>query len=88
MKPDILLMDEPCSALDPISTARIEDLLVELKKTITVIIVTHNLRQAKRISNRTAFFESGSLIEYEKTDTLFSTPASSRTKDYVSGLFG
>jgi len=88
INPDILLMDEPCSALDPISTASIEELLTELKKRITIIIVTHNLRQAKRVSSRTAFFEGGSVIEYEKTEKLFSDPTSDRTRDYIGGLFG
>lgn len=88
VQPDILLMDEPCSALDPLSTAHIEDLLSVLKDKITIIIVTHNMRQARRISDKTAFFEEGNLIEYALTTQIFENPQSKRTHEYVSGHFG
>ena len=81
-------MDEPTSALDPISTAKIEELVTELKKEYTIIIVTHNMQQALRISDKTAFFLLGELIEYSKTDDLFSVPKDQRTEDYITGRFG
>ncbi len=88
MKPDILLMDEPTSALDPISTAKIEELVEELKKVYTIIIVTHNMQQAARISDETAFFYLGNLIEYNKTDKIFTKPDVKQTEDYITGRFG
>ena len=86
--PEVVLMDEPCSALDPIATARIEDLLHELRKEYTIIIVTHNLQQATRVSNRTGFFLHGDLVEYSDTDRLFTSPQDRRTEDYITGKFG
>jgi len=88
VSPDVLLMDEPTSALDPISTAKIEDLVTELGKEYTVIIVTHNMQQATRISNKTAFFLLGEMIEYEETETMFSKPRDKRCEDYITGRFG
>ena len=88
VKPDVLLMDEPTSALDPISTSKIEDLVLELKQKYSIIIVTHNMQQAVRISDTTAFFLLGDLIEYGKTDQIFNTPKDKRTEDYISGRFG
>ena len=97
-KPDLILMDEPCSALDPIATARIEDLMVELRQDFTIIIVTHNMQQAARVSDRTAFFtarpdettgnRTGLLVEFDQTTTIFSNPNDKRTEDYISGRFG
>ena len=86
--PEIILMDEPCSALDPRSTARIEDLIAELRGDYTIIIVTHNMQQAGRVSNYTAFFYEGVLIEYNRTDQIFQTPQDPRTDDYITGRFG
>ncbi len=86
--PEILLMDEPCSALDPASTARIEDLIFELAKQLTVVMVTHNMQQASRCSDRTAFFFEGQIIEEGETEQLFTNPTHKRTEDYVSGKFG
>lgn len=88
VKPRVLLMDEPTSALDPISTSKIEDLAMQLKEKYTIIIVTHNMQQAVRISDRTAFFLLGELIEYGGTERLFSQPADKRTEDYITGRFG
>ncbi len=88
VKPDVLLMDEPTSALDPISTSKIEDLAVELKKEYTIIIVTHNMQQAVRISDRTAFFLLGEVVEYGESEALFSMPKDKRTEDYITGRFG
>jgi len=88
VNPEILLMDEPTSALDPISTAKIEDLVRELKNTYTIVIVTHNMQQAARISDRTAFFLNGELIEYDRTERIFTNPRDQRTEDYVTGRFG
>jgi len=88
VKPKILLMDEPTSALDPISTAKIEELAIKLKKNYTIITVTHNMQQALRISDRTAFFLMGELIEYGKTEELFAFPKDKRTEDYITGRFG
>lgn len=87
-KPEVLLMDEPTSALDPLSTVKIEELILELKKKYTIAIVTHNMQQAARVSDRTAFFLMGELIECEQTDQVFSKPNDQRTEDYVSGKFG
>ena len=88
MKPDVLLMDEPTSALDPISTAKIEELIEELKKDYTIIIVTHNMQQAARISDETAFFYIGNLVEYNKTEKIFTNPDVKQTEDYITGRFG
>lgn len=88
MKPDVLLMDEPTSALDPISTAKIEELIEELKKDYTIIIVTHNMQQAARISDETAFFYLGNLVEYNKTEKIFTNPDVKQTEDYITGRFG
>ncbi len=88
MKPEVLLMDEPTSALDPISTAKIEELIEELKKEYTIIIVTHNMQQAARISDFTGFFYIGKLIEYNMTEKIFTTPAVKQTEDYITGRFG
>jgi phosphate transport system ATP-binding protein len=86
--PDVLLMDEPCSALDPASTARIEDLIFELKKNYTIVIVTHNMQQAARVSDRTAFFFQGKIIEVGSTDQIFTRPTVPQTEDYITGRFG
>lgn len=88
VNPDVLLMDEPTSALDPISTNRIEELVLELKKNYTIVIVTHSMSQAKRISDKTAFFLLGEIIEFDKTEKIFSSPAHQRTYEYVNGKFG
>jgi phosphate transport system ATP-binding protein len=88
IKPEILLMDEPASALDPISTAKIEELIHELRKQYTIVIVTHNLQQAARVSNYTAFFYLGKLIEFDKTSKIFTNPANKQTEDYITGRFG
>lgn len=88
VEPEIILMDEPTSALDPISTLKIEDLMEDLKKKYTVVIVTHNMQQATRISDYTAFFLVGEMVEYDKTKELFSSPKDSRTEDYITGRFG
>ena len=88
VKPDVLLMDEPTSALDPISTSKIEELCAQLKKDYTIVIVTHNMQQAVRISDKTAFFLLGELVESGPTEKLFSTPADTRTEDYITGRFG
>jgi phosphate transport system ATP-binding protein len=98
IRPDVILMDEPCSALDPISTARIEDLMADLKREYTIVVVTHNMQQAARVSDRTAFFtteanevggdRSGVLVEYDWTHKIFSAPSDSRTDDYITGRFG
>ena len=88
VQPEVLLMDEPTSALDPISTAKIEDLAIELKKQYTIIIVTHNMQQAVRISDKTAFFLLGEMVEFAETDKMFSMPKDKRTEDYITGRFG
>ncbi|OIQ19980.1 MAG: phosphate ABC transporter ATP-binding protein [Bacteriovorax sp. MedPE-SWde] len=88
MKPEVILMDEPCSALDPRSTARIEDLIGELRKDYTIVIVTHNMQQAARISDKTAFFYEGELVEFGDTKSLFTKPKEKRTEDYITGRFG
>ncbi len=88
IKPEVLLMDEPCSALDPIATARIEELMVTLKENYTIVIVTHNMQQAARISDYTAFLLLGELIEFDETDKLFTKPGQPQTEDYITGRFG
>ena len=88
VQPEVILMDEPTSALDPISTNKIEDLVLDLKKDYTIIIVTHNMQQATRVSENTAFFLLGEVIEYDKTEKLFSMPSDKRTEDYITGRFG
>ena len=88
VEPEVLLMDEPTSALDPISTSKIEDLAVGLKKDYTIVMVTHNMQQAARISDKTAFFLLGEVIEYGETESLFSMPKDKRTEDYITGRFG
>ncbi len=88
VEPDVLLMDEPTSALDPISTLKIEDLAVELKKKYTIVMVTHNMQQAARISDKTAFFLLGEMVEYGDTESIFSVPKDKRTEDYITGRFG
>ncbi len=88
VQPEVLLMDEPTSALDPISTAKIEDLVLELKKNYTIVMVTHNMQQATRVSDKTAFFLLGEIIESGETDSLFSMPRDKRTEDYITGRFG
>ncbi len=88
VKPDVLLMDEPTSALDPISTLKIEDLAVELKKDYTIIMVTHNMQQASRISDNTSFFLLGEVVEFNETDKIFNMPQDKRTEDYITGRFG
>ena len=88
VEPNVLLMDEPTSALDPISTSKIEELAMELKEKYTIVIVTHNMQQAVRISDNTAFFLLGELVEYDNTEKLFSTPENQRTEDYITGRFG
>ena len=88
VQPEVLLMDEPTSALDPISTSKVEDLVLSLKKDYTIIIVTHNMQQSTRVSDRTAFFLLGEVVEYAETEQLFSKPQDQRTEDYISGRFG
>ncbi len=88
VEPEVLLMDEPASALDPIATAKIEDLIHELKARYTIVIVTHNMQQAARVSDQTAFFYMGELVEIGPTEQIFTTPREQRTEDYVTGKFG
>jgi phosphate transport system ATP-binding protein len=88
VEPEVILMDEPCSALDPIATTRIEETITDLKRDYTIVIVTHNLQQASRVSDRTAFFYLGRLIEYGETEQVFTTPRLKQTEDYVTGRFG
>ncbi|MCR6111482.1 phosphate ABC transporter ATP-binding protein [Bacillus sp. A301a_S52] len=88
IEPDVILMDEPTSALDPKSTLKVEELVQDLKKNYSIIIVTHNMQQAARISDRTAFFLNGEVVEYDETDLIFSTPNDKRTEDYITGRFG
>ena len=88
MSPDIILMDEPCSALDPKSTAKIEDLISELRSQYTILVVTHNMQQASRISDYTAFLYEGKLIEYGMTQNIFTKPEKQKTEDYITGRFG
>lgn len=88
MAPEVILMDEPCSALDPIATARVEELIHDLKKDYTIVIVTHNMQQAARVADYTAFFYMGELVEHDETDTIFTRPAQQKTEDYITGRFG
>ncbi len=88
VQPEVILMDEPCSALDPIATAKVEELIDELKQQFTIIIVTHSMQQAARVSDRTAFFNMGKIEEYDKTKTIFTSPKSQKTQDYITGRFG
>ena len=88
MRPEVILMDEPCSALDPRATARIEDLIGDLRERYTIVIVTHNMQQAARVSDKTAFLYEGELIEYGDTEKIFTKPDNSRTEDYITGRFG
>ncbi|MEC2078069.1 phosphate ABC transporter ATP-binding protein PstB [Metabacillus fastidiosus] len=88
MKPEIILMDEPTSALDPISTLKVEELIANMKKDYTIVIVTHNMQQAARVSDKTAFFLNGEIVEYDLTDKIFSMPKEKRTEDYITGRFG
>jgi len=88
IEPEVLLMDEPCSALDPISTMKIEELVAELKAKYTIVMVTHNMQQAARVSDSTAFFLNGEVVEYDKTDIMFTRPQDKRTEDYITGRFG
>lgn len=88
VEPEVLLMDEPCSALDPISTMKIEELVTELKASYTIVMVTHNMQQAARVSDYTGFFLNGDLVEHDKTDTIFTRPQDKRTEDYITGRFG
>ena len=88
VEPEIILMDEPCSALDPVATLRIEELIAELRRRYTIVIVTHNMQQAGRVADTTAFMLSGELVEHDATDKIFTNPADERTEDYVSGKFG
>ena len=88
MRPEVILMDEPCSALDPRATARIEDLIGDLRERYTIVIVTHNMQQAARVSDKTAFLYEGKLIEYGDTEKIFTKPDNSRTEDYITGRFG
>jgi len=88
VSPEVILMDEPCSALDPISTAHVENLMLELKEQYTIVIVTHNMQQAARVADRTAFFHLGDLVEMNETSQLFVKPQEKRTEDYVTGRFG
>ena len=88
VEPEVILMDEPTSALDPISTSKIEDLVIDLKNKYTIIMVTHNMQQATRVSDKTAFFLLGDMIEYGDTEELFSMPKDKRTEDYITGRFG
>jgi len=88
VEPDVILMDEPCSALDPIATAKIEELMIELKKQFTIVIVTHSMQQASRVSDKTAFYYLGKLIEYNDTQALFTKPGEKQTEDYITGRFG
>lgn len=88
VNPEVILLDEPTSALDPISTMKIEDLLIEIKKSYTIVIVTHNMQQATRISDKTAFFLHGEIVEFDETEKLFSMPKNKKTEDYITGRFG
>jgi phosphate transport system ATP-binding protein len=88
VEPEVVLMDEPTSALDPISTQKVEELLFELKKKYTIIIVTHNMQQAARVSDHTAFFLLGEMVEFDQTETIFTNPQDKRTEDYITGRFG
>jgi phosphate transport system ATP-binding protein len=88
VNPEVMLMDEPCSALDPISTAKIEDLIFELKQKLTIVIVTHNMQQASRVAEFTGFFLMGNLVEFDRTEKIFTNPSDKRTEDYITGRFG
>lgn len=88
IEPEVILMDEPCSALDPIATAKIEELIDELKENFTIIIVTHSMQQAARVSDRTAFFNMGKIVEFDTTDKIFTNPSNQQTQDYITGRFG
>ena len=88
VNPEVILMDEPCSALDPKSTARVEDLITELRYDFTILIVTHNMQQAARVSDYTAFLFEGELVEYDKTKKIFTNPKNKKTEDYITGRFG
>jgi phosphate transport system ATP-binding protein len=88
VEPEVILMDEPCSALDPVATGRIEELILKLKDEYTIVVVTHNMQQAGRISDRTAFFYLGKLIEHDQTKKIFLNPKKKQTEDYISGKFG
>ncbi len=88
VEPEVLLMDEPCSALDPIATSKVEELIFDLKERYTIVIVTHNMQQAARVSDQTAFFMLGKMIEYDRTDTIFTKPTMKTTEDYITGRFG
>ncbi|MCB1435470.1 MAG: ATP-binding cassette domain-containing protein, partial [Alphaproteobacteria bacterium] len=88
VSPEVILMDEPCSALDPIATAHIEDLMFELRQNYTIVIVTHSMQQAARVSQRTGFFHLGTLVEVAKTEDIFQNPKDARTRDYITGRFG
>jgi phosphate transport system ATP-binding protein len=88
LEPEVLLMDEPCSALDPIATARVEELIHELRRNYTIVIVTHNMQQAARVADFTAFFYLGGVVEYDRTDVIFTRPKEARTEDYITGRFG
>jgi phosphate transport system ATP-binding protein len=88
VNPEVILMDEPCSALDPIATAKIEELIDELRENYTIVIVTHSMQQAARVSQRTAFFHLGDLVEVDQTDSMFTNPKDSRTQGYITGRFG
>ena len=88
IEPEVILMDEPCSALDPIATAKIEELIDELKENFTIIIVTHSMQQAARVSSMTAFFNMGKVVEYDRTDKIFTNPSHQQTQDYITGRFG
>jgi len=88
VNPEVMLMDEPASALDPISTAKIEDLIFELKQKLTIVIVTHNMQQASRVAEYTGFFLMGNLVEFDKTEKIFTNPSDKRTEDYITGRFG
>lgn len=88
VQPKVILMDEPCSALDPIATAKVEELIMQLRQEYTIVIVTHSMQQASRVSDKTAFFYLGDLIEFDNTETIFTNPAQKRTEDYISGRFG
>jgi len=88
VQPEVILMDEPCSALDPIATARIEELIDELRENFSIVIVTHSMQQAARVSQRTAFFHLGYLVEVDETNKIFTSPTDQRTQDYITGRFG
>ncbi|MCB2048260.1 MAG: phosphate ABC transporter ATP-binding protein, partial [Novosphingobium sp.] len=88
VSPEVILMDEPCSALDPIATARIEELIDELRQNYAIVIVTHSMQQAARVSQRTAFFHLGTMVEYGETDEIFTNPREKKTQDYITGRYG